>query len=121
MSETSTRTTYWLSRDDRIVHVGSTWDQFARDNGGHDAIGAVVLGRSLAEFISGTPTRMWIDTILSLARLRGEPIERPYRCDTPTLRRHMRMTVTAEEGGVLRLDHVVLATEPRPLPVEVVT
>jgi hypothetical protein len=119
MAEQHVTTSYWLDADDRIIHVSRSWDPFARENGGDQALAAQVVGRSIHEFVADDPTRMWIQAVLSLARTRGTAVERPYRCDSPTERRFMSMTVIPEQGGKLRVDHVLLATEPRIRPVTI--
>jgi len=105
---------YWLDGSDRIVDLNEAWEAFARSNGGRGLEPDLVVGRPLRQFISGDPTRMWLDAVLALARLKGEPVERTYRCDCPELKRFMKMRVVPEKGGVVRLEHHVLSTQPRP-------
>lgn len=104
---------YWLDAADRILRVSPGWDVFARANGGEALLGEAVLGQPLRRFVSGDPTRMWLDAVLSLARLKGAAVERAYRCDCPDMKRFMRMQVVPEPGGVLRLEHRILSVEPR--------
>jgi hypothetical protein len=105
---------YWLDRNDRIVDLNEAWAAFARSNGGEGLEPEAVLGRPLRQFVSGDPTRMWLDAVLALARLKGEPVERAYRCDCPDLQRFMKMRVVPEKGEVLRLEHHLLSSRPRP-------
>lgn len=62
---------------------------------------------------------MWLDAIFQFARLSGTSVERPYRCDSPELKRFMRIRVDVEEGGVLRIEHETVATEQRVVPVHI--
>jgi len=104
---------YWLDARDRIVRTCANWDGFALDNDGIAAVGKNVRGESLWDFVMGDPTRIWLSTVLSLARLRDEPVKRPYRCDSPTEKRYMEMVVSREgKKGDLLLTHRILRAEP---------
>jgi hypothetical protein len=107
---------YWLDGDDTIIGVGSTWDCFAGENDGHEVVAELVVGRSLWDFISGDPTRMWLSSLLTLARLREETISRPYRCDSPTVKRFMNLEITRDPGGVLKLSHHLVRVEAMHTP-----
>ncbi|BDV01536.1 hypothetical protein TDMWS_16210 [Thermodesulfomicrobium sp. WS] len=105
---------YWLDAQDRIVQVNDVWDQFARANGGDGMLAAAVQGQPLWRFVSGDPTRMWLDAIVNVVRITRKPQERPYRCDCPQYKRFMRMRVIPEPSGLLvRVEHHILALEPR--------
>jgi hypothetical protein len=111
------QTTFWLDKNNQILNVSSSWDDFARQNAGESVLSEKVCGRPLREFINGDATRMWVDTLLVLARLQNKAIERPYRCDSPSERRYMQMSVIPHEDGVLEVKHSLLQTEPRRNPV----
>lgn len=106
-------TVYWLDRSDQIVRVSDSWDVFALSNEGDSSRWESIRGRPLWEFVSGDPTRMWLRTLIGHVRLCHGEIERPYRCDSPGERRHMAMRIVAEPGRQLRIEHVVLRSEPR--------
>lgn len=102
---------YCLDESDHIVKVSREWDDFALANGGASATASKVVGRPLWTFIAGDPTRMWLYALLSMARAFGGNVARPYRCDSPPLRRFMEMRIAIESAGMLRLEHRVLRTE----------
>lgn len=108
-----TEVSYWLDAENRIRKVAGPWDDFARRNDGEDVVAARILGRPLDEFIMGEPTRMYMGVLLDAVRLLGHPVEKEYRCDSPTERRYMRMWIT-RDGEDLRVDHWILRTEPKP-------
>ncbi len=110
-------TAYWLDRDDRIIRVSGGWDAFALENDGEKAVSERVTGRKIFEFITGDITRMWMSAIIGLVRVSGGELERPYRCDTPYVRRYMRMRVCTEISGDLCLEHILLKKEKRSKPV----
>lgn len=108
---------YVLDNRDLIVAVGEAWDHFADENGGTNVSSKDVIGRPLWDFVVGNTTRMWLETLFGSARLCGRIIERPYRCDSPNLKRFMQMRIGFERGGILRIEHKILATEKRSTPV----
>lgn len=108
---------YQLDKKRRIIDVDGPWDRFALENDGAAACAERVIGQPLLHFVSGDDARMWIDTLLQLAALTSQPLERPYRCDSPELRRFMKMRVLPEDGGMLRVEHLLLEVQPRVRPV----
>jgi len=99
-----------------ILEVGGDWTHFAEQNGGgHSCAPPRVVGRPLRDFISGDATRMWVETALTYARLQGAPVERPYRCDSPTEKRHMLMRIVPF-GQALEVEHELLRVEPMRQP-----
>lgn len=118
-SKPTVTSTYQLDKDYRIVSVGGIWDEFALDNGGETVCGCDVRGRAVWDFITGDVTRMWLRTLFEFARLNDETLERPYRCDSAHLKRFMRMTVVPDIDGLLRIDHELLATEERSVPIHI--
>jgi hypothetical protein len=116
----SSSTTYWLDREDRISSVSGPWDKFANENGGINISADVIQGRSIWDYVTGDITRMWLNALIQLALLKNEAIERPYRCDSPYLKRYMSMKVTPYEGRRLRIDHVLLSVEERAIPLHTI-
>lgn len=106
-------TVYRLDGDNRIISVSADWDDFALENDGGDVLSDAVTGRSLFDYITGDAARMWMSALLGLVRVGGAELERPYRCDSPGLRRFMSMKIIPEGNGVLRLEHTVLRVERR--------
>lgn len=114
-----TDVTYLLDCENRIMSVHGPWDEFAIENGGNDALAVDVCGRPLWDFVEDDDTRTWLEAIFEFVRLRGEIVQRPYRCDSPQLKRYMQMIIAPRAEGVLRVEHQMLRTEPRRFPVEI--
>lgn len=110
-------TTYILDSENRIISVSGYWDEFADQNNGNDVHASNVCGRSIWDFIKGDVTRMWLESVFQFARLKNQTVERPYRCDSPDVKRFMQMRISTDENGLLRIDHELLATEKREKPV----
>jgi hypothetical protein len=103
---------YTVDNTNTIVAVSGVWDEFARDNGGENILASKIIGRQLEQFIQGDDTRMFVRTMLMSARTLHRPIYRPYRCDSPTLKRFMEMTLLPRADGVLEVIHRELHNEP---------
>ncbi|MCB6177101.1 hypothetical protein LHP98_03025 [Rhodobacter sp. Har01] len=99
---------YVLDRTHRLLWVGGDWDDFAAQNEGDLARASRVLSSHLEDHLVGTETqdvmRGVLDDVLALKR--SFRIE--YRCDSPTLRRDMRMTITAMRADRLLVTHDLL-------------
>jgi len=105
-----------LDHEDRILDVDEPWLAFARENGAAELTAEAIRGRPLWEFIAGQAARVLYREIHARVRHRGEPVVIPFRCDSPTLERHMRMTIRPQEAGGLLCESVLLKTElQRPL------
>ena len=114
---TNSTIVYVLDHQDRIISVSGAWDKFADENNGTNLSSKDVCGRPLWDFVTGDATRMWLEAIFQYARLLGTSVVRPYRCDSPDLKRFMRMRIDFEQGGILTVEHEIMATEPRSAPV----
>ena len=104
---------YWLDENNIISKVSETWDA----NMGHEdwserASSKTIVGRPLLEFICDDTTRMYVTSILDLVRLVPQSLFRHYRCDSPDTKRFMKMTISPEENGLVRLTHELIRTEP---------
>jgi hypothetical protein len=88
----SERLTYRINPDDIIEFVNDAWVRFALENG-TPSLSQGVIGSSLWKYISG-PQVVHLSREL-LARVRESHCEAtvPFRCDSPTMRRFMRMKI----------------------------
>lgn len=117
MMEANANNIYWIDKKMKIVSISGPWDEFAEKNNGPDIVSEKVRGKHVWEFITGDTTRMWFDALIQLARVKRVPIERPYRCDSPRLKRYMNMTITPEDSGLLRIEHTLISTQELQTPV----
>jgi hypothetical protein len=97
-----------------ILETGGDWDTFAKANGGEKATSDAVIGTSLLSHVAGDQVKMYVRALFQNALLSGQPITRPYRCDSPELRRDMELLITTEANGTLLVQHTLL--NERPLP-----
>ena len=101
----------------------ANWDKFALRNDAPELTQPDTLcGRSLFEFITGSQARAAHEVAAEAVRSgRRDLVTYTYRCDAPTLRREMRMTLTplTEEGRLVGLlyQSVILRETPHgPFP-----
>jgi two-component system cell cycle sensor histidine kinase/response regulator CckA len=107
--------TYQIDRRDRIETVSDSWTRFAIENGGTSTSAAVV-GHPLWNFVSGDTTRHVYGDLINRVR-GGRTISFTYRCDSPVLRRFMRMTMSPASHAAVTFDSLIVRTEPRAEPV----
>ncbi len=105
--------TYRVDANDVIVAVDSWWLAFARENGAAHLTADSVIGTFLWDFIAGQLTRSLYQRIHAQLRTSGTPLRLPFRCDSPMLERHMRMTITPHDNGDLVYETRVLRTKVR--------
>jgi hypothetical protein len=110
---------YVLDIDNNIIAIQGSWDAFAYDNNATEISATQVIGKPLLRYVSGNVTRQfWTDVFLK-ARNAFSPVSLDYRCDSPSLRRFMNLSVTVdnEVEGRLRLRSTCLRIEERDTPV----
>lgn len=104
---------YWVDRQDVIYKVSESWDANMDPECWTDrASGKVIIGKSLFDFVCDDETRMYIKSILDVVRLLPQSAFRYYRCDTPTLKRYMRMVISWEHGDSVCFSHEQIKSEP---------
>ena len=103
---------YTIDTQNMIVAVGGAWDDFARNNDGDKIVSTLIIGKKLNQFIHGDETLMFVLTMIMSARILNRPVHRPYRCDSPTLKRFMTMTVQPLGQGAVEVIHQELRSEP---------
>lgn len=109
------RSSVWtIDRENVITAVGGDWDAFAAGNEAASLCGASVVGHSLFEFIDGEETRRIYRLLLRRVRALDAPILVPFRCDSPELRRHMRLEIEPLRERAIEFRSVLVAAEPRP-------
>ena len=98
---------YAVDASDTIISVSPTWLAFARENGAPELSEPAVVGRSLWDFIDGPETVSLYKAIFQRVRSSTPRVMMPFRCDSPTLRRHMRLDITRCPDGGLQFDSVL--------------
>ncbi len=104
---------YWVDQNDVIYKVSESWDLHMEGESWSDrASGKTIIGKSLFDFVCDDTTRMYIKSILDHVRLIPQSAFRYYRCDTPTMKRYMRMIVSLEQDCSVCLTHELISSSP---------
>jgi FixJ family two-component response regulator len=101
-----------IDRHDEIVTVNDAWTTFALVNDAHELVEDRVLQRSIWDFVVDATTRQLYGDLLLRVR-RGMPARFPFRCDSPTARRHLEMRLTPGPDDAVQFESVVLASDLR--------
>lgn len=110
--ETATTSSFYrLDANDRIVAVGGDWNEFALANDAEGLLAERVIGSAIFDHVSGDVSVMFLRTLLNGARTLQRPTKRPYRCDSPGLKRFMEMVVEPDVHAEVTVHHRLLRTE----------
>lgn len=109
----STEIIYRIDESDRISFVNPEWSTFAIENEAVNLAPENVLGRPFLSFISGSSTKQLFFLILAHVRQSQRSIEFPFRCDSPTLRRFMELTITPLDQRQLEFRCRIIKEESR--------
>jgi hypothetical protein len=91
---------YELDRDDRIAKVNEAWNAFARANGAPGLTEPHVIGQWLWSLIDDASVAAVYRPILARVRA-GHTVELPFRCDSPTVKRQMRLLLRRGASGIV--------------------
>lgn len=94
---------YTLDAENRIIAIQGAWDEFAIDNNGDEITANNVIGKSLLRYVTGKVTRNALLNLLAKVRCHHVTAVMDYRCDSPSSKRWMRMTLTSEPKGHIRV------------------
>ena len=103
---------YRIDARDVIVEVGAGFEEFAAQNGAPGLAGRV-LGTPLWAHLHGEGvTHLYRDLVARCRATRGTA-EFPFRCDSPTHRRFLRMRMTGLPDGSVAFESATLREEAR--------
>ncbi len=104
---------YQLDAQDRILFVNEHWLSFAKENGSLELTQEAVLHQSVWNFVSNKEVRQLYEMLFERVRAKGPSITFPYRCDSPGIRRYLKMKISALAGGHLDFTSWILREETR--------
>ena len=93
---------YTLDAQDIITSVNPAFQTFAEENNAPFSA-SDVLGRSIFKSVTGHSTRTLYEAIYRFVRESGVELQIPYRCDSPTHRRHMSMVISRAQANTLEV------------------
>lgn len=114
-------TSYTLDRDNRIICLGGSWDDFALKNDGSNAMAEKVIGHSLWNFVEGFEVQSFLNAIFFAVRQKNQPFSTLYRCDTSNKARLFKMTATPNSLGHVHVGHQLIEPPRIAAPSSVMT
>jgi len=102
-----------LDKDDTIISVNKNWLNFARENNTAELVESSVVGKSIWQFIADLETAHLYRSIISKVREKNLSLSLPFRCDSPTCRRFMKMTISPADNTLISLDSTIIKIENR--------
>ncbi len=105
---------YSVDANDMIVALGPSWLEFAIANGAPELAHENVVGRSLWEFVVGGEVRSVYTVLFRWVRDYGAVLSIPFRCDSPSRRRSMKLELTPASFGRIDLVGRLLAESEQP-------
>lgn len=103
---------YWIDAADRIDDLN---EAYVRDAAGDDPVAdvrAALIGRLLWRVLPQAAE--WYGPLVRRVREDGRPVVFQFRCDTPDVRRLMRMRISPESEGGVCFESATIAVQERP-------
>ena len=92
---------YAVDASDAIVEVNPTWTEFAAVNGGEALVPPGIIGQSLWRFVADPTTTSIYRSLFERIRGGAGDVRFSFRCDGPTVRRLLGMTIVTDRKGWL--------------------
>ena len=103
-------TWYEIDAENIVQSVGGDWDHFADLNAGGDCSSSSVIGQPLFQFVTGSKTREFLDSLFYNVLDLKAPFQMLYRCDGPDVKRIFRMVLTPSfvSQQQIRISHTLV-------------
>ncbi|MDP5240393.1 hypothetical protein Q9Q94_12695 [Uliginosibacterium sp. 31-16] len=113
MLDESAELVYQIDQDDLLIFFNAQRDAFAEDNDCADLVSRNICRTSIWQFIHDAETRHLHQILLKKVRTEAVMLDLEFRCDSPVLRRFMRMQICGKESGRVEYRCRIIRTEPR--------
>ena len=105
-----------IGPDDTIVSINDAWRRFAKENG-VPTLAQEVIGSPLWKYITGSSVAHLYAQLLAKARETNVESSFPFRCDSPAVRRFMRMRIIPQVDRSLEFCSWIEREVPWPQPI----
>ncbi len=105
---------YTVDADNRFTWMCEHWWPFARDNEAPELHPDRVMGTDLLSYISDPTSRHLYELLLARSRRDPTPMSLDIRCDSPTKRRFIVITMRGAADGSVEFESRILQEEARP-------
>ncbi len=110
---------YRVDRNDRITSVSDGWEAFAESNECRSLPQENVVGSSLWGHIQDPVTTELYREMMAFVRAQRRRAQFQFRCDSPDVKRFMRMSIDPLPDGALEFRSELVTAEPRRVPFHV--
>lgn len=109
---------YRINAADIIEDVNDAWGRFALENSA-PLLATEVIGKSIWDYIAGPEVRHIYASVFERVRKLQCQLSFPFRCDSPTLYRAMRLSVSPVSGGKIEFCSILetIRAQPRTLDI----
>lgn len=104
---------YRIDASDRLTFVNSDFLAFAQANGAPELSEAALVGRSVWDYISGVQVQDIYRSLFGMVRSGARIDNLPFRCDSPNLRRFMKLALRSLGDGEIELRGSLLQEQAR--------
>jgi hypothetical protein len=105
--------TYRIDSADKFTRVSPEWLRFAIENDAAHLTEEAVLGQSIWEHITGAAIQRLYSELFKTVRQKRTELSLPFNCDSPTLVRHMTLTLRSLGGGAIEFESRVDRVQER--------
>lgn len=107
---------YRIDGSDTISFVNDAWALFAAENGAPQ-LACETVGRSLWSYVAGKEVIHLQKVLVRRVRQEGAPRSFPFRCDSPLLRRLLRLELVPMPGDAVEFRSQIVHEEPWAQPI----
>ena len=104
---------YELDAQIRIISVDERWSEFAIANAAPELAKSQLIGQPLLAHISDRSTAHLYEQLFDKVLRTQRAVSVPFRCDSPSLRRFLELSIEPRVPEGIRLRTTLLRTEPR--------
>lgn len=115
---TPTTLTYRVDRNNRLTFVDEGWEASAATPETRELTAENLIGQPLETFLCDYESYEIYRALIEKVRASGRAVEFPLRCDSPEVRRYMRMRISAYGKDEVQFESRVIkaeSREPQPL------
>ena len=104
---------YRIDESDRIVYVNDEWDIFAVENDAKELISENIKNKNLWEYIQGEELVYLYGMVFDKVRKSRIELSFQYRCDSPEIKRYLKMNVAPLKGHMIEISNPIVKIEKR--------
>lgn len=108
---------YTIDRNNVIIEINDGFLEFGQKNGENLFDLENWIGKDVLKIVQGDITRMYYQTLFKRVRISEKVIELPYRCDSPTEARFMRMKLACDKTQHIHCVNELESTVPFERPI----